>query len=178
MKRFAAMLLVLSYFLSGCGIQIGSFFMGGSYFDTPNTAFNHDADIDPVTRETPKATTLIGVYPLSSNYALCMSLVDYEINGKTVRTMPTVMLMKTQNEEYQYLGECVNFETDVFYCTEDDEDTVFSDNINVEGKSYNFCFGLKTLFDKTKFSDDEYNFYDTSFDYENETIELTIAVSK
>lgn len=158
--------IILSCFLSGC--QFGSYVIGGEYYSSPQEAFNNEATIDPVTGLSPNVSSVIDIYPINSDYSICLVMIDYTRNGEFVRSDPTALLMKTQGQKYYYMGSSTSVAFEIV------DKLVFE----AEGVEYEFYIGKEELFNTTELDEEKFQFFETMIDVNGEKQNFKIAISK
>ena len=159
-----AILIILSCFLSGC--QFGSYVIGGEYYSSPKEAFNSEATLDPVTGLSPNVSSVIDIYPINSDYSICLVMIDYTRNGEFVRSDPTALLMKTQGQKYYYMGSS---ESVIFEIV---DKLVFE----ADGVEYEFYIGKEEFFKEIELDEKNFHFYETMIDIDGGKQNFKIAI--
>ena len=159
--------IILCCFLSGC--QFGSYAVGGTYYSSPKEAFNDQASMNAVSGLYSEISSEIGIYPINSDYAVCLAMMDYTRNNEFVSSEPSALLMKTREQEYYFMGEYYEYL---------DFELVDKLVFRAEGVNYDFYITKEELFDATKFNDEKFVFYETVIDINGEKHNFKIAVGE
>ena len=174
--KISALLIMLSLVLASCGDDIGSFSLGEDWFSTPKAAFEYVSNQEPASGQFPAIEQEMGVYALNSEYSVYFAVMEYPRNGGASGSAPTVLLMKTKDGKYQYLGNSESFFGEMLEANKDEEYTVSSTKLTAGDKTYDFSFVRTEGFDKEDF--EGYNIYETSVKLDGEELPVTVAISK
>ena len=171
--------LTVALLLTSCGIQIGSFSFGGEYYSTPKEAIEKEEITNYVAgkdgyREIREDGS---VYKINDDYSIYFAIVDYSRNNSIIETVLSVVLMKTDNGKYHYMGSYTDYSTEILRCTSDSKEKEASGAFTAEGEEINYCFGKKDFFDRAS-REEKYVFYDGEVKLDGEIYEITVAVPK
>ena len=171
--------LTVALLLTSCGIQIGSFSFGGEYYSTPKEAIEKEEITNYVAgkdgyREIREDGS---VYKINDDYSIYFAIVDYSRNNSIIETVLSVVLMKTDNGKYHYMGSYTDYSTEILRCTSDSKEKEVSGVFTAEGEEINYCFGKKEFFDRAS-REEKYVFYDGEVKLDGEIYEITVAVPK
>ena len=162
-----AMLIILSCLLSGC--QIGSYVIGGEYYDSPKEAFNNESSMSAVSGLYSEISSEIGIYPINSDYVVCLAMMDYTRNNEFVSSEPSALLMKTREQEYYFMGNYYEYL---------DFGVVNKCVFTAEGVEYDFYIGKQELFDSTELDEQKFQFFETVINVNGENQNFKIAIGQ
>ncbi len=177
-KKSLLLILCSLILLTSCEIRIGTDSFGvASFYPTAKQAFEEEAGYNAIQGAWEEIREDIGVFEVDNTYSLYFAILDYTRNGSVSDTVISVMLMETKNGKYRYTGSCSSFSTNVLNATESDEEKIAKSSFPVNDKEIEYHFAKKDLLNKADLTEN-FNFHECVINFNGQSTEITIAVSK